>query len=69
MFKCHSIVWVSDHFVIETIIIIHFKISGDPCNLMGSQQCDLFKIRLTKFTLFVTSYPAVNHVADLSGNK
>ena len=21
---------------------IHFEITGDPCNLIGSQQCDLF---------------------------
>jgi len=24
---------------------IHFEITGDPCNLIGSQQCDLFTNR------------------------
>ena len=23
----------------------HFEITGDPCNLIGSQQCDLFTNR------------------------
>ena len=25
------------------IYYIHFEITGDPCNLIGSQQCDLFQ--------------------------
>ena len=24
------------------IYYTHFEITGDPCNLIGSQQCDLF---------------------------
>ena len=27
------------------IYYIHFEITGDPCNLIGSQQCDLFPNR------------------------
>ena len=27
------------------IYYIHFEITGDPCNLIGSQQCDLFTNR------------------------
>ena len=30
---------------------IHFEITGDPCNLIGSQQCDLF----TNHTIFCSS--------------
>ena len=26
-------------------LYIHFEITGDPCNLIGSQQCDLFSNR------------------------
>ena len=34
---------------------IHFEITGDPCNLIGSQQCDLF----TNSTIF-----ALNHICS-----
>ena len=30
---------------------IHFEIAGDPCNVIGSQQCDLF----TNHTIFCSS--------------
>ena len=32
------------HFsqTLKTFYYNHFEITGDPCNLIGSQQCDLF---------------------------
>ena len=58
-------VWLKS-FKIETIEVllifqwvslyyIHFEISGDPCNLIGSHQCDFF----TNHTIF-----ALNHVLN-----
>ena len=29
----------------NTLYYIHFEITGDPCNLIGPQQCDLFTNR------------------------
>ena len=41
----------------KSLYYIHFKISGDPCNLIGSKQCDLF----TNHTIF-----ALNHICSKS---
>ena len=38
--------------------ITHFEITGDPCHLIGSQQCDLF----TNRTIFCSkSHPFLAH--------
>ena len=34
---------------------IHFKIPGDPCDLIGSQQCDLFSIHTKQPISFLIS--------------
>ena len=28
--------------MVTSFYYIHFEITGDPCNLIGLQQCDLF---------------------------
>ena len=45
-------------FFNSKLYYIHFKITGDSCNLIGSQQCDLFK----NHTIFL----ALNHICSKS---
>ena len=37
--------WVAIHPVDSVIYSIHFEITGYPCNVIGSQRCDLFTNR------------------------
>ena len=40
-----AIVTLHYHTLNNFFYYIHFEITGDPCNLIGSQQCDLFPNR------------------------
>ena len=42
----------------------HFKITGDPCNLIGSQYCDLFGY-LTVFFFFLLITSVVNCIISV----
>ena len=43
-FKQYLLLWTTTKVVSKNNILyyIHFEITGYPCNLIGSQQCDLF---------------------------
>ena len=44
---------------------IHFEITGDPCNLIGSQQCDLFLNRI----IFCSKSHLFSQQCDLFSNR
>ena len=48
-FKIYSIIPLLKQLQLRSIVIgiyyIHFEITGDPCNLIRPQQCDLFTNR------------------------
>ena len=48
---------------------IHFEITGDPCNLIGSQQCNIFFLNHTIFSLNWIFFFQANEKAMLKQNN
>ena len=51
----------------QAFLIFHFEIADDPCNLIGSQQCDLFTnhtiISVLNRVIYVLNHVAPTHLA------
>ena len=59
------------------IYYTHFEITGDPCDLIGSQQCDLFTNVLNRvihvlngiFSVLNRTFFALYHIISVSNAK
>ena len=55
--------------VVMQLYYIHFEITGDPCNLIGSQQCNIFFLNHTIFSLNWIFFFQANEKAMLKQNN
>ena len=66
--ECRSLKVIHGSVRIITFYYIHFEITTYPCNLIGSQQCDLFQIALF-FALNRTFFSANEDETEKQNNQ